>query len=96
MFFFFTLVLKFQRESKTKLEAKAQLIPVRWSVIKITLHVPCQSELSAGLASGSSGSGALMLACSGTTQSPHSLWAAAQLVHTAPVIYLDPDSLKDC
>ena len=48
------------------------------------------------VASGSSGSRALMLACSGTTQSPHSLWAATQQVHTSPVIYLDLDSLKDC
>lgn len=48
------------------------------------------------IAPGSFGSRSLMLACSGTSQSSHSLWAAAQLVHTAPGIYLDPDSLWDC
>lgn len=73
------------RKNKTPTKGQLHIIVLVFSV---------NQSCSLFVASGSSGSRALMLACSGTTQSPNSLWAAAQLVHTVPVIYLDPDSLK--
>lgn len=90
------------KESETK---KKKIVPPTKGQLNISVSAsltesfcisPVNQSCWMSVASGSSGSRALMLACSGTTRTPHSLWAAAKPVHTASVIDLDPDSLKDC